>query len=757
MAMGRRIGGDRLPDWADTARSGGQVLDSGPYVGVVKNNLDPTRSGRLQVYIPNLGGDEDEVQNWRTVGYASPYGGSTFQPEKSNINSHDRVHHTYGMWAVPPDIGNEVLCTFVGGDPGQGYWFACVNSHLSHNQLPATGNFGIPDKDTVVSTLVKNSLNRGGILPSGEFNENIPGYVSDQYLTVPRTVHEYQAEITINQGLDLDKTRGAISSSSQRETPSQVFGISTPGRPTADPTLDPDYVERLNEGRITEEDYAIRQRRGGHSFVMDDGDINGKDQLVRIRSSAGHQILMSDDNKFIQIINGNGSVWMEMTGDGHLMMYSYGGIHFRTEGEMNFHADSNINFNAGGKVNVHAKGDINFDSANNLTSKANGTMLNYAGTVKVGSGGDIVMHAASKIDVTATGNLNLWGSRTDLNSGAGPSLSNPGSLKKFFHTDVTRPALAEPWNEKPRSTISINSIVPAHEPWTRQTGEAVTDTSFVVGQNLEAAAATRLASLATGFAETGGTIAGGYAGPTTAVRQTSTASSSAGGFSQPIGGPDTSGKPITGTVPTGAGAGNNSGPDTAKGQPIKNSITKADLSRPDAPPVTKAIPPLSAEQAQALKTQIAKSESGFDYSATNQFNYLGRYQVGGAVLQDQGLLRPEYVKKYGNRAAQHPEAWTAKAHSMGITSQADFLNNGAVQEQVMDNLLVSNAKIMSRIGALRKDDDPATAAGMLQTAHLLGAGGAKNWRNGAGGADANGTTGIAYFNKGRGAIETLSA
>ena len=112
MAISRRTGGNRIPDWADQTKTGGQVLDSGPYVGVIKNNLDPTRSGRLQVYIPNLGGDENEIQNWRTVVYASPFFGSTFQPEATEITSHDKVHHTYGMWAIPPDIGNEVLCTF---------------------------------------------------------------------------------------------------------------------------------------------------------------------------------------------------------------------------------------------------------------------------------------------------------------------------------------------------------------------------------------------------------------------------------------------------------------------------------------------------------------------------------------------------------------------------------------------------------------------------------------------------------------------
>ena len=69
---------------------------------------------------------------------------------------------------------------------------------------------------------------------------------------------------------------------------------------------------------------------------------------------------------------------------------------------------------------------------------------------------------------------------------------------------------------------------------------------------------------------------------------------------------------------------------------------------------------------------------------------------------------------------------------------------------------MSNAKTLKRIGGSQSGDSPATTGGMLQTAHLLGAGGAKKWRNGGGGSDANGTTGIAYFNKGRHAVEQVA-
>ena len=187
MAVGRRLGNDRVAPWADVSKSGGQVIENGPYIGVIKNNLDPTRSGRLQVYITDLGGSEDEVQNWRTVSYASPFFGSTFQPEATEVTAHDTVHHNYGMWMVPPDIGNEVLCIFVNGDPGRGYWFACVDKHLSHNGLPANNShFGPQEQGTVVSALTKASIGLGRKQPSGEFNENKEGNIGPSYLTNPK-------------------------------------------------------------------------------------------------------------------------------------------------------------------------------------------------------------------------------------------------------------------------------------------------------------------------------------------------------------------------------------------------------------------------------------------------------------------------------------------------------------------------------------------------------------------------------------------
>lgn len=718
---------NKIPAWANrSANASGLNLDAGPYVGIIKNNIDPTRSGRLQIFIPDLGGDEDNLQNWRTVSYASPFFGATYQPEASKNTSLENVHQTYGMWMVPPDIGNEVLCTFVNGDPGRGYWFACINRHLSHGMVPGNGATSNPlEGSTVASEAVKNSLKlpTTPTLPAAEFNENIETNISDKFLQNNKAIHEYQAERLIQQGLDRDPTRGAVTSSSQRETPSMVFGISTPGRPVKDPADDPNYFDRLVRNEITEKDYAIRTRKGGHSFIMDDGDsVTGKDQLVRLRTATGHQLLMNDAERIIYLANSDGSVWLEFTGDGHIMAYAGGGISVRTEGDFNLHSDGNINLHAKKSLNIKAEKSITQDTPS-MTIKANDNFLLHSGKIEIGSAGNLVISADAKGEFTADGSMTLWGSKLDLNTKPGAKVKDPGNLKPYEHPDTSRESDQHPWVSVPKSLSSIAPVAPSHEPWPRATGTPQ-GTSTVVSS-----AAPKTKSIGQGPAPS---------------KTVAPVDCEANKVKTGTGG-------TTNLVTT---AGLDPGPASAAGLSIKGALDPDWLKKPDVPAPTEGVGTLDQFQTQCLMAQIAFSESAWNYRAKNSLNYVGRYQTGAAVLVDQGYIKSDYFKQYRNGAVNNEGAWTGKD---GITSLDDYFNNKAVQEAVMLRLLKSNYQTLLRIGGIKGEDDPCTVAGMLQVAHLLGAGGAKTWRKDGGGADANGTTGAVYFNKARYAIDVLAS
>jgi hypothetical protein len=176
------------------------------------------------------------------------------------------------------------------------------------------------------------------------------------------------------------------------------------------------------------------------------------------------------------------------------------------------------------------------------------------------------------------------------------------------------------------------------------------------------------------------------------------------------------------------------------------------------PDPASAIGTLTKGETKAYMTAIGTSESGMTYNKVNSIGYVGKYQFGAAALVDQGYISKEAYQKYGganggNAVLNDPGAWTGKD---GLQNKDQFLNAGAVQEKCMQSYTESNYKQLVRSGAIQPSDDPGTVSGVLASAHLLGPGGAYKTRYGASGADAYGTTGTSYVQKGKYAIATLT-
>lgn len=446
----------------------GVRIDSGPFIGIIKNNTDPTRGGRVQVWIPELGGQQDDPKNWRTVSYASPYYGVTKQPRSTN-NTFDEVQHSYGMWAVIPDIGNQVICTFIMGDPNKGYWFACVNPNLGHYMVPGLAASKNVDNNSTKDQNLKRKYSSNSNWPVAEFNEIGPGAITPGWTNNEKPVHTFQVQTLINQGLDRDTVRGATTSSSQRESPSNVFGISTPGRPARDPQDDPAFQSKLKAGKLTEEDYAVTGRKGGHTFVMDDGDQVGNDQLIRLRTAGGHQLMMNDTQHVLYLANSDGSVWMEFTGGGHINFYSAAGVSIRTEGEVNLHADNDINMHSRGSINMKAEDSINIE-AKGINQKASNAITSHASTVNLLADGAISLQGSTG-NFNASGKLVLKGGQIMLNTETPATLQPLQKLTTYKQSDTGWDGSM--WLSQDAVYESISLIAPSHEPWARTTGEGV--------------------------------------------------------------------------------------------------------------------------------------------------------------------------------------------------------------------------------------------------------------------------------------------
>ena len=153
------------------------------------------------------------------------------------------------------------------------------------------------------------------VLPATEKNKNVYGD-AEEIENLSNWKHPINQELTdqlMVQGLITDPVRGTTTSSARRDTPSGVFGFNTPGPVAADSRI-------LNIG-VGGTAVAV-DRSLGQSFVMDDGDENGINQQIRLRSASGHQLLLNDTQKVIYLSNGSGNSWIEMSEEGKISIYA---------------------------------------------------------------------------------------------------------------------------------------------------------------------------------------------------------------------------------------------------------------------------------------------------------------------------------------------------------------------------------------------------------------------------------------------------
>jgi GH24 family phage-related lysozyme (muramidase) len=355
----------------------------GIYVGEVTSTKDLARSGRVQVFISALSKDKEMNTGLYDCFWVSPFAGAT--PASAigkNVERYQETQKSYGMWMIPPDVGNLVLVAFGNGNTKFPLCIGCLFPDMHNHMIPgmaAGKSFGDPNI----------------LLPVAEKNRKD---ASPNHNDVTRPIHADIAAGIVTQGLINDPIRGAGSSSARRESPSEVFGILTPG------PRDPNNVSH---------------RLGGHQFVMDD---NLQSRLIRLRTAGGNQLLMDDTTGSIYMINKAGKGWVEIDSFGNINVFGEGSINLRAKGNFNLRADKNINIEAGNDINIKAAGDT-------VGSKYEGPELGMLGAGPKGSGGNIRMEAAANLDQLASLNAKVTaiGGDIDISSGGRSAISSSGT------------------------------------------------------------------------------------------------------------------------------------------------------------------------------------------------------------------------------------------------------------------------------------------------------------------------------------------
>jgi archaellum component FlaC len=447
--------------------SGGQSTKQYPIIGIVKDNIDPTRSGRIRVALQDGKGpvSPDDAGGWVTVqhlttffGVVRPNAGNDSEDYGSYVNNSS----SYGQWQAPPDIGTKVVCIFVNGDTTAGYYIGSIPEPETLQMVPAIG----ASETVTLNEGEAKSFGGATRLPVTNLNTNNKDKAnSDQFLDTPRPVHSYSASIMNQQGIIRDPIRGPISSSASREAASRVgWGVNTPGRPIYEGGYtDENLPENLEQGNA--EQLKVVARRGGHSIVMDDGDIIGRDQLIRIRTALGHQILMSDDGQTLMILHSNGQSYIELGKEGTVDIFSTNSINMRTQGDFNIHADRNINMHAMENLNIQAKNIHTVSEEETKFKAGKDYKISTSNNFTVKSSAASAINAGGQASMVAGAEAFVNGSKVNLNSGSAsltpeevPIIPIIAQADTLFDKDVG-------WAAAPAKLLTIASRAPAHYPW----------------------------------------------------------------------------------------------------------------------------------------------------------------------------------------------------------------------------------------------------------------------------------------------------
>ena len=347
---------------------------------------------------------QKERKKYHKIRQMSPFGG-TVQSGKGSNN--------YGAIWTPPAPGTEVLVAFTGSDQ-EGFLLG-VLPDINRNAMLG-GHPASPDPET------------------GEVKTAYDHHVKKQH-DETRQKHP-TGEAIDQQGLFADSLRGHASSGGRRESPTNVSGFNTPGG----------HSLVLDDGTVSYKE--------GVNYVPDKNREEGKNKLLRLRSSNGAQIVMNDTANMIYIINQTGTAWVEMDADGNVDVFSNKNI--------SMHAADTINFYAGAEFNVDAE-DINIRARGSNGIKLEAT----TDQIQLFAQEDLKLTSKRNMHLRAGPHMRLTADLIDLNGPPAVEATKPTvgalSVNNFVKESITnRVPEAEPWRGHSAQDSKIAAQAKSH-------------------------------------------------------------------------------------------------------------------------------------------------------------------------------------------------------------------------------------------------------------------------------------------------------
>lgn len=486
-------------------------------IGQVVDVNDPQQMGRVRAFCPGLGDkSEKKIEDLPWCIYVSPLGGMVDVGTRGAQESEVTGPVAYGMWNIPK-LGAHVLVGIIDSDTQTRFYAGCVHPQYQTHTAPHGRYLWEKGKGTPEGPL---DSHENPIEPLySMFTKHFTGNTGPEKLD-PRNNMEW-------------RTRG-IDSQTSAITRTPINNKEKTGIHTKYP--DHEWGEFPS---VTEEDgtqrtingpgYGLSQQYpndvfetttygydsmvyswttpGFNSISMDDRQTNSR---IRLRTTAGHQIIMDDTNERIYISTAGGETWIEIDQVGNIDIYASKNISTHAGGDINFFADKTfrvqakegIHFQTDKQFRIHSSDDVNIRSEKKiLTHSVEETKMEADKNFHIKTQKSVLIFATDDIDVKSTGNTRIeqggtldvktgtvgsWTTGTVLNLNAGTNMFHTSGLNMnlnaggnmlhtapAIHLNGPPAALASP--ASPASNAeSANEVqafwtsrVPQHEPWAR--------------------------------------------------------------------------------------------------------------------------------------------------------------------------------------------------------------------------------------------------------------------------------------------------
>lgn len=413
-------------------------------LGIVVDTNDPQQMGRVRAVCQRWGDSFDsEVTMIPWAVYSTPFGGAvsvgTRGPGIDDVNG----AAAYGMWAVPK-VGAQVLVMCIDSDPNQRVYIGCVYDQFVPHTLPH-GRFMYDDHPNLDNT----------ITPSGPYSSTEqpiePTWTNMRQAFGNKTNPNFEwrtrgADYTAA-AVDLENlssTRSAVADDKDYESDGWK---SRQGYQTS--RVDPTAPTSLTPRNLDSMVYSFTSP-GFHSLSMDDRIENSR---IRLRTTAGHQIIMDDTNERIYIATARGENWIEMDQAGNIDVFTTSKLNIRAQGSINMTSDEDIRMTAKKGIHMVSHESINLQATQDVHVLAQQNIrLQSTASTLLTSGDTMEMLSGSNLNLTSGLNINHSASGDIIQTASTIHQNGPAATP-------AKPAAALParWTNR----------VPAHEPWPR--------------------------------------------------------------------------------------------------------------------------------------------------------------------------------------------------------------------------------------------------------------------------------------------------